>query len=171
MSKECEYYYYDSWNRCYSCNVRKANGQDPEIDSDQVHKFCWTYDHDECPLYKVRNNSSSSGGCYLTTACVIAKGLPDDCDELTTLRFFRESFVKNMPCGESDLAHYNLVAPMIIKKIEQAENSKMIFEKIYSELVLPCVELIKNRRLESAFDFYKTYSLKLEEKYLKGCAQ
>ena len=32
------------------------------------------------------HGSSGTEGCFLTTACVVAKGLPDDCDELQTLR-------------------------------------------------------------------------------------
>ena len=42
----------------------------------------------ECRRYK--ESGSSSGGCYFTSACVEAQGLPDDCHELTALRKFRD---------------------------------------------------------------------------------
>ena len=38
----------------------------------------------DCKQFKERG--SSSGGCFLTTACCDYKGLPDDCYELETMR-------------------------------------------------------------------------------------
>ena len=52
--------------------------------------------------YKSNNKNSGSGssaGCYLTSACVEAKGLPDDCQELQTLR---RSEIPTLPIRPAD---------------------------------------------------------------------
>ena len=49
---------------------------------------------DECACADGRK-----GGCFLTSACVKFKGLPDDCAELETLRAFREQQAYRPPSG------------------------------------------------------------------------
>ena len=51
------------------------------------------------------SDNGGSGGCYLTTACVVAKNLPDDCEELTALRNFRDTYLRNHENGEEDILH------------------------------------------------------------------
>ena len=83
MAEECIFYYYDNG---YSCALKREKEGNSSIDSDIVHRYCWGYHYEECPRYKNRNSSSSTG-CFLTSACVEAKGLPDDCRELTVKIF------------------------------------------------------------------------------------
>ena len=134
------------------------------VDDDTVHKYCWNHFRD-CPYY----SQSDDGGpdCYLTSACVEARGLPDDCRELTILRHFRDTYIRQQPQGEADVAHYYAVAPQIVQKIRETGKDG-IFDTIYQELVLPCVALIENSELEAAYQRYKAYSLKLEKEYLQG---
>ena len=58
-------------------------------------------------------NDNDSGGCFLTTACTEAKGLPDNCRELETLRHFRDNYMMNVPEGKADIAHYYKTAPSV----------------------------------------------------------
>lgn len=108
------------------------------------------------------SDSSDSGGCYLTTACVVAKKLPDDCEELSILRWFRDNYLRNQVNGEADIKHYYEVAPKIVGKIEKTSNAKERFERLYQDLVLPCVAYIKSGKYEEAYKLYKKTTLSLE---------
>lgn len=157
MAEECRYYYYDSG---YSCALKREKEGNSSIDSDTVHRYCWGYHYEECPRYKA---GQSSSGCFLTSACVEAKGLPDDCYELTTLRKFRDEYLTKQECGKCEIDHYYQVAPVIVAKIRSSTNAKAVFEKIYAELVAPCVKLIEAGDLTTAHSKYREYILMLEK--------
>ena len=162
-SDECAYYYYDSG---YSCALKREKEGRSSIDSDTVHRYCWGYHYSECPRYKEKH--SSSGGCYLTSACTEARNLPDDCEELTVLRAFRDSYMKTLPQGQTDICEYYHTAPIIVEKIKALPNAKEIFDSIYCELVLPCVELIRNGDNEGAYTKYRAYVKQLQAQYLNA---
>jgi hypothetical protein len=95
-----------------------------------------------------QNNSSWNGGvsCYLTTACCEYKGLPDDCEELTILRKFRDEYV-----SKELTAEYYRVAPSIVAKIR---NSNVWMEYVY-DTVKRCVRYIKGGYNSLALEEYK----------------
>lgn len=80
--------------------------------------------------------------CLLATACVEAKGLPHDCPELRTMRFFRDNYVRNLPDGVQIIAEYYEIAPLIVAGIDRAENRSQAYENLYEELV-SILELIR----------------------------
>lgn len=163
MAEECRFYYYDHG---YSCALKREKEGNSSIDSDTVHRYCWGYHYEECPQYIAKN--SSGGGCYLTSACVEAKGLTDDCKELTVLRNFRDTYMKNTAEGCTDICEYYHTAPVIVEEIKKLPNSMEIFENIYNELVVPCVKLIENGELEKAYLHYKDYVILMKNKYLNA---
>lgn len=114
--------------------------------------------------YKSNNKNSgsgSSGGCYLTSACVEAKGLPDDCQELQTLRAFRDTYLAHQTGGQEEIAEYYRIAPAIVETINLLPNADEVWNTVYAELVQPCVERIHAGELEAAHRRYKAYSLQL----------
>lgn len=111
-------------------------------------------------------NSSGVGDCYLTTACVMAKGLPDDCDDLETLRRFRDGYLANTLSGKADIKHYYDVAPRIVEIIDRLPDAREVWKQVYSELVEPCVRLIKKGRNEETYAHYKQYALYLYDEYV-----
>lgn len=124
-------------------------------------------DYHDCPLYRNATGNSNSGGCYLTSACMNAKGekFSDDCYELELLRNFRDTYVKeNYP---QDIDKYYEIAPQIVKKVENLEDSVDVFEKMYQELVVPCCALIEENKFYEAYTKYKNYSLELAKTYLQ----
>lgn len=159
-SDECSYYYYDNG---YCCALKKEKEGYSSIDHDTVKKYCWGYHYLDCPRYKDRD---SSGGCFLTSACTEARGLPDDCEELTTLRAFRDGYMKSLPHGQADICEYYHIAPAIVDKIQSLPNAKEIFDSIYTELVLPCVELIHAGKNEEAYTKYYNYAKCLQKEFL-----
>lgn len=157
-SDECTYYSYDSG---YSCALKREKEGRSSIDEDTVKRYCWGYHYEECPRYKGRD---SSGGCFLTSACTEARGLPDDCYELTTLRAFRDGYMKSFPQGQADICHYYHTAPAIVAKVRTLPNAKEVFDRIYEELVLPCVGLIEKGNNEEAYTQYRRYVKMLENR-------
>ena len=59
-------------------------------------------------------DKSSGSGCYLTTACMnhMQDNFDDSCNELMTLRWFRDNFV-----NKEDIKHYYDVSPIIVDKL------------------------------------------------------
>ena len=150
----CSYYTFRQGD--YYCNKKGDY-----VNSDVYYKYCRNYDYDDCPIYK----GNSSGNCYLTSACVCAKDLPDDCYELKTLRDYRDNWLAKSKDGLYAIAHYYSVAPKIVKAINAMENSKSIYEAIFEKMVLPCICFIEQNRYEEAFELYREITLKLEAKY------
>lgn len=161
MSRECMYY---RWNSGYYCDLKYQKNGNGDITDYEVNHYCWYGREDDCPLYKNRNGS---GGCFLTSACVEAKGFPDDCDELQTLRHFRDEYMAKLPNGSQEVAEYYQIAPQIVDAINTLPNHKEIWEAIYSKLVIPCVRLIKAGDYQSAYCAYKRAVMELRKKYIK----
>ena len=111
--------------------------KDDYINNDTYDNYCSTYHYDQCPIYKQRD---SSAGCY-----------------------FRDTYMKKQPGGEADIAEYYKRAPKIVKQIDAQENRKDIYERIYSSVIRPCVELIENGQNAEAYKTYKDMVLKLEQ--------
>ena len=107
----------------------------------------------------------SDDSCYITTACIRAKHLPDDCEELTLLRRFRDSYMRSQPGGEEDIRAYYRSAPSLVERINARKDAAQIWSVIYEEMILPCVELIKKRDYAEVYRLYKTYTLQLGEQY------
>ena len=154
----CPHYY---WDHGYACRKTGKN-----VNDDTYNKYCryGIYDYSDCPIYKAE--SSSSSGCFLTSACVEAKGLPDDCRELTILRRYRDEYLAKQDCGQCEINRYYHIAPQIVEKIKALPDAPTMFEQIYNELVLPCVHLIDAGSMEEAHTLYRDYTLLLEKKYL-----
>jgi len=160
MAEECEYYYYQSG---YCCAVRRDKENQSSIDEDTVKRYCWGYHYEDCPRYK--SIKSSNTGCYLTSACVEAKGLADDCVQLQTLRSFRDDYLSKTEEGKQEIKEYYLTAPKIVKSIQSRDDSMIVFETIFNELVEPCVGFINDKKYEQAHKLYRNYTLRLKEQF------
>ncbi len=161
MANHCDFYEYKSslFSAGHWCVLK-----DKEISSDVYKQFCeYASSAKNCPFRR----KDSSSDCFLTTACVVAKNLPDDCYELKTLRAFRDSYIKGLANGEEIIKEYYDIAPKIIDAIEKEPNADCIFKKLFEELVQPCVHYIEQRHNEKAHALYEKTVLKLKEKYLK----
>lgn len=96
----------------------------------------------------------SSGCCFTATACFRARGLPDDCLELTTLRRFRDEFVRRLPGGPQLIEQYYLRSPQIVAQIERDVHAEQIFAQIYSD-IKRAVRLISEGKLDEAYYYYR----------------
>lgn len=144
------------WKNGWYC-MKKDNW----IDRSTVNNYCDSgLSYRDCPYY-----GSSSGGCYLTTACTEMQSLPDDCHELTVLRQFRDGYMKQQEQGPSDIDEYYQMAPLLVDIIDQRKDRETIYMKIYTDVIVPCVELIEAGQNQEAYDRYKAMVLDLKEQY------
>lgn len=110
-------------------------------------------------------NKSSGSGCYLTTACMshMQENFDDSCNELITLRWFRDNFV-----SKEDIKHYYDIAPIIVDRINSVPDNNRIYAWIYEHVVQPCVIAIQQQNYEFAYNRYKESILVLEEQFAKS---
>lgn len=110
--------------------------------------------------------SSASGPCFITTACMEAAGLPDNCTELETMRYFRDGYLAKSDEGKRMIEEYYEIAPRIIERIKRDENSDEVFSGIFTD-IRKTVSLIKIGDLESATAQYKGMVLRLKQNFDK----
>jgi hypothetical protein len=107
-----------------------------------------------------------TGKCFLTTACVQGMGLPDDCHELQILRTFRDAYLLSQPFGAREIEEYYAVAPAIVDGIKRRADSYRVLERIYRELVHPCVVHIEEGCPEDALGHYRACVERLRAEYV-----
>lgn len=113
-------------------------------------------------------NYPDDNGCYLTTACVQHKGLPDDCRQLTVLREFRKTYVRNLPGGKEILIEYAMKAPVIIEGIKNSGKAEIEYENIF-KMINRTVTMIEQGENKKALQLYFATALYLERRYMKRC--
>lgn len=107
-------------------------------------------------IYKLVDSSFQLPiGCFLTTACTAARGLPDDCVELQTLRAFRDGYMKVQATnGAAMIREYYQTAPTLVSAINARDNAAEIHDWMYRDLVLPSVRFIQRGQNARALDHY-----------------
>lgn len=148
---------------------------------------CWYYNEDEfrnwclhfdrrispngsCDNYEKKETPedahySGGGGCYLTGACVDYLGKPDDCEELTALRNFRDGYMKKSAEGARLVEEYYEVAPKIVKAIEASPEKSKYYDYIYGK-IKTCMALIAQGSLEETQKEYTDMVAYLKNKLL-----
>lgn len=153
MAKTCKicYYFEDDWNSWgqFWCKYYKS-----WTDLDYAEK---------CSRFEPESSSSSSL-CYLTTACVEMRALEDDCHELTTMRALRDGYMRREG-KEEEIEDYYKSAPKIISCINSQRDKKSIYDDLYNEYILSCVEMMDNNNEKGAYEKYVEMVNMLKEKY------
>lgn len=111
-----------------------------------------------------RNNEEESD-CFITTSCVKYFGLPDNCYELQTLRKFRDTYLLKSAKGQGLVLHYYLIAPALVKQMEQVKQRQFLFNNIFSQIRKACTAIERNE-FSKATRIYKDAVLYLVN-YLK----
>lgn len=95
------------------------------------------------------------GGCFLTTAAVDHMNEKDDGEVLSTLREFRDTYMKKNKEKSKDVAWYYDNAPKIVKAIDARQDAKSLYTKMYNRYIKKAYRQIKNGDLEEAYTTYK----------------
>lgn len=109
-------------------------------------------------------SSTTDTSCYLTSACMkhMQEDFDDCCEELTMLRWFRDSFV-----SKEDVEHYYQTAPIVVEAINAIKDNDEIYHYIYENVVNACVQAIKLGDYDFAYHRYKNSVLVLEEQFAR----
>ncbi|WP_254923766.1 DUF4157 domain-containing protein [Pseudanabaena sp. SR411] len=123
-------------------------------------------EEDKQEMLKLYNPNKKKKGCFITTACVEAKGLPDDCEELTVLRQFRDDYMSSVENGSEMIDEYYAIAPEIVTRISALPNGELIFVSLYDK-VAKSVHLVKAGQNEEAMQNYISIVRELKKQYLE----
>lgn len=102
---------------------------------------------DSCSHYSDGSGYSSGTGCFLTTVCCEYKGLPDNCEELQTMRKFRDFYLSKTEQGKCLIDFYYTRAPYIVQKINSSPKKDEICQYIYDQII-NCIKLQKEEKNE-----------------------
>jgi hypothetical protein len=92
--------------------------------------------------------------CFITTAACEVLGMADDCDELQTLRGFRDGWLVTLPDGPQLVQMYYACAPFVVAAMAEREDKVAIYTALMSEYIRPAVECVKAGENVMAFDLY-----------------
>lgn len=108
------------------------------------------------------------GGCFITTAVCSTFCKPDDCDELTAFRKFRDTFMSENEEMKEEVSRYYDIAPRICEAIEKRgkEYSKNTYSWIWDTFLSKAYDALNNHEFEKAHEIYRDMVLKLEKIYL-----
>jgi hypothetical protein len=160
---------------CSNCSYYEYSLKEIDFDRD-----CYVTRRDWCKYFKRRvsptghcdkyykkdtlensgytSGSSGSSGCFLTSACVKYLGKSDDCEELTALRKFRDTYMKQSENGRKLVEEYYEVAPKIVENIDTSDKKDTYYQYI-NEVISRCVKLLalgENERVLNEYQFMVT---------------
>ena len=118
------------------------------LDSRTATDICMSSRHADCEDYK------NATRCFITTAVCLTMGKPDDCEELTLMRVFRDEWLRDQPDGAALIEDYYKTAPGIVEKINQQPERRDIYREIYQKYILPCVEGVKAKHFADSKRIY-----------------
>lgn len=103
--------------------------------------------------------------CYITTAACQYRGMDDSCEELDLLRAYRDTYMMEQPEGEQLIHDYYDVAPSIVKHINRRADSGQIYDDLWERFIGPCIEDIREGRMEECLTTYTDMVLKMKDRY------
>ena len=103
-------------------------------------------------------------GCFITTATLNYLKKGDDCKELQLFRKVRDEFVENHFPKYAEA--YRSVAPKIVERINQLENSEEIYKGIWEDYLSLVYEKLCENRYNEAFSIYTSLMEELSNDYL-----
>ncbi len=126
--------------RCKSCRELKKNNS-----YSNSNTYTSSYNSDSNT-----SKESSSGGslCFITTAVCEYFNKEDDCYELTTLRRFRDSWLKNQHGGMDLIKEYYAIAPKLVEELNISSLKDEIYHKLWSEYINICLKLIEEEKYQ-----------------------
>ena len=180
---ERETYYKDKQDYDKSWEVTKAQQDQADdkykppstpsmCDSDRRKEIKWAereaYDKswEDSQENSDNQEEEKKDGCFITTACVKAHKLPDNCLELQTLRNFRDTFLIQLPDGNNLITEYYNTAPKIVDKINRSPQKDEIYNWLYDELIKKSIYYINCGDNLNAYKNYKSIFQYLKQNML-----
>jgi hypothetical protein len=110
-----------------------------------------------------------SSGCFITTAVCKTLDKPDDCEELTKFRHFRDTFMQGTAEMRAEVQEYYEVAPKICDEIEKSgeKNASEKYANIWETSLKPAFEFLNLGNNEKTHELYRKMVLGLRKSYLE----
>ena len=132
----------------------------------------WVERHPKSPFYVGTYEEITAGFrkrfrfCFITTAVCEELGKPDDCEELTAFRAFRDGYLMRCPDGPALVAEYYDIAPAIVSCINLADDRTARYREIRRRYLEPCYRDLQEGRPEACKDRYVAMVRDLQNRYL-----
>ncbi len=107
------------------------------------------------------------GLCFITTAVCLQSGKPDDCEELTAFRQFRDGYLRACPDGLDLIDEYYATAPQIVLQIERTEDPASRYAEIRNQWLEPCFADLQAGDLRQCKARYTAMVQQLQKEYLQ----
>lgn len=104
---------------------------------------------------QIKKSSSSSKGCFISSAVCVALDKNDNCDELKRLWAFRGDVLLMRKEWAVLVEHYYKVAPQIAKQLATHSDSKRLCDRLYQEYIEKCLEAIQRGDNNRAINIYR----------------
>lgn len=92
--------------------------------------------------------------CFITTAACTALEKGDNCEELNTLRQFRDEYVKSTDFGELLVFEYYRIAPSIVAKLDELPDASDEYYRLWLDYIKPSCRKIAENKREEAVNIY-----------------
>lgn len=152
----------------YSTSSNKVGGtrlRDLRLYNNQLESYIdgkWKRVENDFQIAEMINNDKSSGGCFISTAVCNSQNLPDDCDELVTLRSFRDNKLLNDSSVSHLVFEYYEKSPSLVYKLEK---NITLSNYIYNSYITCIVSMIHNdfpkhaiiRKYKEMFNYILNY--------------
>ena len=122
---------------------------------------------DAIKVSKAWKKSHSSSGCFITTVVVNILGYDDNCEILSVLRKFRDTYLQKDSQYRGLLMQYDVIGPVISNKILEDKDSYDVSIDLYFDHLIPCVDSLKQGDVEAAILKYVDMVNMLKNKYLR----
>lgn len=152
---------YDDGSQCYPCSPCSPDQRG--VGGSQCYPCSPCSPDQGEPSY---SSSDSSGGCFITSACVESMGLADNCDELETLRALRDKRKLYDSSFATLVEEYYRIAPLIVSAIDDAPDRVTLYKEIFETMVKPCVAMVKDNRENEAVELYTQKVIQLKRQYV-----
>lgn len=130
----------------------------------------WNNEHKNRKISKSTFEDINSGFktklCFITTAVCETLGRPDNCYELQAFRSFRDNYLMFQPGGPEQIHEYYLIAPMIVRAINNSPERSRIYKSIWEKYLSQCLSLYEHNDYEQCRKAYTEMVEKLREKWL-----
>lgn len=108
--------------------------------------------------------------CFISSAAVKNKGLPDNCQLLNTLRKFRDDYMfeDGYPERSRQVYEYYKIAPHIVECVDSRDDAQIIWQSVFSR-ISEAASLIDKKKFIEAEQCYRELFNWLKRKTICDC--
>ena len=114
---------------------------------------------------EIQSGFRKHGFCFVTTAVCEAEGKPDDCQELTAFRAFRDGWLAQSEEGRALIREYYDIAPAIVAAMRYGDNESQVCARIRRDWLNPCFRALQTGQNAACQKIYTDMILTLRDKY------